>query len=101
MREGAGRVLWAVPGAASLGFGQQPTLPSFEAASVKPNQLVTGLIVPAKKSNPSRAKYRNFPLKLLIVDANGLAYYQARGLAWLATQRFDIVDVKPPGTTAA
>ncbi len=86
--------------AAFPALGQQaPPKLSFDAASLKPAEQVTGWIVPIKTSNPVRVTYRNYALKKAIMEAYDMARYQVEGPTWIARDRYDIVANRPRGTT--
>jgi uncharacterized protein (TIGR03435 family) len=81
-------------------FAQQPL--RFEVASVKPNEVGSGLIRLSKDESPTRIVYRNISLRHLILDeAFGLTEYQLKGPEWLSHDWFDIEVLKPAGTTKA
>jgi len=88
--------------AALPAFAQQPATPkpSFEAATLKPAEQVTGWIAAIKSGNPVRITYRNYSLKRLIDEAYEVSRYQVEGPPWIERDRYDIVANTPRGATA-
>lgn len=72
---------------------------AFETASVKPNTQSGNLSESA--FTPSRVLVRNLPLRYVIMQAYMVRWGQVvEGPDWIDRERFDIVAVPPPGTTA-
>jgi uncharacterized protein (TIGR03435 family) len=88
-----------------IGFGQAGGgKPAFEAASVKRSTVANvaqGMMRGGPESeDPGRLTYVNVPLRMALVRAYGLALNdQLEAPDWMATERFDIAAVIPPGTT--
>jgi uncharacterized protein (TIGR03435 family) len=70
-------------------FGQAPTPPTFDVATVKPNR--TGKGSGNLAASPGMLTIRNLPLRTIIGAAYGVAEYQIKGPEWLEQKRFDIV----------
>jgi uncharacterized protein (TIGR03435 family) len=73
--------------------------PAFEAATVRPNAPDSNFFPPIRSSDAVQLRYRNYPLKALLAEANGMAEFQIKGPAWIANERYDINAVKPKRTT--
>jgi uncharacterized protein (TIGR03435 family) len=75
-----------------------PSEPRFEVASIKPLQgYVAGQRL---RSDPGRISYPSVSLKLLLMRAYGVEYYQVNGdPAWMETQFYDVIAKLPDGAT--
>ncbi len=79
-------------------FGQTPTPPTFDVATVKPNRTSKG--GGNLTASPGMLTIRNLPLRTIIRAAYDVADYQISGPRWLEQERFDIVaktDAKVTG----
>jgi uncharacterized protein (TIGR03435 family) len=71
--------------------------PSFEVASVKrAAPLASGAGV-SRRLDAGQVAYRHVSLKLLIIDAWKLKFYQIVGPGWLDTEFYDVVAKVPAG----
>ncbi len=86
--------------AVTLHAAAQPTLPTFEVASVKTSRSKDGPIVQVPEGTDS-ASWRNMPLGALVATAYGLKDPQVFGPAWVRTERFDVVARSSGPATAA
>jgi uncharacterized protein (TIGR03435 family) len=84
-----------------LAFGQYVAAKGlgFEAATVRPNAPDSNFSPPIKTSDAVQVRYRNYPLKALLAEAIGVAEFQVKGPAWIASERYDINAVKPKHAT--
>jgi bla regulator protein BlaR1 len=75
---------------------QQPALPAYEVAVVKPNNSGSG----SSSSNGSKGQVvmTNLTLKRLIGQAYSVKPFQVSGPDWMETEHFDIVAKYPPDT---
>ena len=90
-------------------FGQAPSKPAFEVATVKPAAPVDMAKVNAEARagkmpkfvniDGAQASYSYIPLKALIAIAYRVNVYQIAGPAWLDKERFDIVAKIPDGAS--
>ena len=95
--------------AVSAAFGQAPSKPAFEVATVKPAAPVDMAKVNAEARagkmpkfvniDGAQASYSYIPLKALIAIAYRVNVYQIAGPAWLDKERFDIVAKMPDGAS--
>jgi uncharacterized protein (TIGR03435 family) len=92
-------------------FGQEPLRPSFDAVSIRPGAMRAAQC-PDKPlraigiacggpgtSDPGRYTGHSVQLKSVILRAFGVRAFQLIGPDWIATVRYDITAVIPPGST--
>jgi uncharacterized protein (TIGR03435 family) len=72
-------------------FGQAPTRPAFDVATVKPNRNGTGKGGASLAASPGMLTIRNLPLRTIIAAVYNLAEYQISGPHWREQERFDVV----------
>lgn len=82
--------------------GQDSPKLRFEVASVKssppssdPSRLGGG----PGTNDPGWARYRNVPMRILVMGAYALKEYQFTGPSWLGAQKYDVEVKVPPGAT--
>ena len=92
----------AVPIFARLQAGMSPaTLPSFDVASVKPDDPNDPIMGDRRLDTGGRLVFRAATLQWLIMQAYDLQPYQlSGGPAWVNSERFNI-EAEPPATSAA
>lgn len=74
--------------------------PTFEAASVKPNNSGDPTIMLRPFQAGGRADFTNIPLNILLQRAYGVQNFQiSGGPGWIASDRFDIVAKTPANTS--
>ena len=90
-----------IPGSLLIAGGQdQAPLPSFEVASIKPNNSGDGRVF--MQNQPGRFTATNVSLRQLIRNAYQLQDFQITGgPSWMSTDRFDIVAKIDPSEDAA
>jgi len=93
-------IRWAIPAALATvaAFGQTPTAPQFEVASIRPSpQAAIGQVTLGLRIDGAQVSMRQFALKDELAVAFNLKQYQVSGPDWLATEKFDIVAKLPDG----
>jgi len=90
------------------GFGQKPSRPEFEVASIKPAALdaatakrymTSGITVRiGKQIRGDRVEYICMSLGQLICDAYDVNPLQVTGPDWLGSKRFDVICKRPEGS---
>jgi uncharacterized protein (TIGR03435 family) len=81
-------------------FGQQPSAISFEVASIKPAQPMTGGRVRIMmNTDKGMLRYTNVALKDVIRVAYRVKDFQVEGPDWMGGARFDIVAKLPDGSS--
>ncbi|HTP33752.1 MAG TPA: TIGR03435 family protein [Candidatus Acidoferrales bacterium] len=90
----------------SIALGQQlNTKLIFEVASIKPAapqrmaRLQGSVDGGPGTSDPSRIRFTDMPLKVLVMRAYGVQGFQVSGPSWMDNQRFDIIAKVPDGAT--
>ena len=90
------------------GFGQKPSRPEFEVASIKPAALdfataqryvTSGITVKiGKEIRGDRVEYIWMSLRQLICDAYDVNPVQLKGPDWLDSKRFDVICKRSEGS---
>jgi uncharacterized protein (TIGR03435 family) len=84
----------------SLSFGQTPSSPKFEVASVKIGNSGRGAMRGGPgTSSPERINYSGVTLMMLITRVYGVNRIQVSGPGWLSEERYEVMANVPPGTT--
>jgi len=76
--------------------------PEFEVASVKPSpppQPGVSFMIGCRAPDPGRFECMRTPLRMLVVQAYGVANYRVTGPAWMDSERYDIVATVPDGAS--
>ncbi len=91
---------------ASIAQGQQPNPKlTFEVASIKPAApqaigRIQGSVGGGPGTpDPSRIRFTDMPLRVLIMRAYDVRSFQVSGPSWMDSQRFDVIAKVPDGAT--